>query len=338
MSCRLTYEQIDGMPAVTLENDLLKIGLLPGRGSDIYQFHYKPGEQDFLLSLKKGIRNPATHFTQIRDTKRQFEDYYYGGWQVCFPNSPAFNYRGAELGQHGEVSLIPWDFTVTKDTPGEIVITCNSNVLRLPLGMERIFSLKKDEASLTIKEKIVNTGGTALDVMWGQHIAFGLPFLKSGAKVECNAATLEAEPSIPGPVLLERGCSFDWPVARTVQGKEIRADNFPPEGEACYSELAYLENFPDSAEYRIMNNEIGFQLTWDGKLFKTLWMWQERNAIKDFPWWGDCFTLALEPWTSRWTGDPEKAIANGEWLNIDAGQEIESSFRAAVFETNVGNK
>jgi hypothetical protein len=332
MSCRLSYNQINGMSAVTIENDFLFIGLLPGRGSDIYKFHYKPLNQDFLLDLKKGIRNPLTHFSQIRDTNRQFEDYYYGGWQVCFPNSPAFNYRGAELGQHGEVSLIPWEMEVITDSPEEIKVTCSADVLRLPLGIRRTFIIRKNDAALYISEEILNYGAVTLDIMWGQHIAFGLPFIRNGVKVTCNARTLEAEDLIPAPHLLERNQSFTWPDARTSDGMMLRADEIPPQGEGIYSELAYMEGFPAQANYSVSNDRVTFQLHWDGELFKTCWMWQERNAIQDFPWWGDCFTLALEPWTSRWTALPKEAIAAGEWLKIESGQRISTGLTAKVIE------
>src|ERR1700712_941212 len=141
MSCRLTETSIDGLRAIYLENDILKIGLLPGRGSDIFEFRYKPKDIDFLLRLSKGIRNPQTQFSQIRNTKTQFEDYYYGGWQVCLPNSPAFNYRGAELGQHGEVALIPWEVEIPEQSHDCIQIRCTAHVLRVPLKIERTFKL-----------------------------------------------------------------------------------------------------------------------------------------------------------------------------------------------------
>ena len=68
-----------GMRVVFLENLLLRVGVLVDRGSDIFEFRYKPMDLDPLLRLPKGIVNPTTNFSQIRDTENQFEDYYYGG-------------------------------------------------------------------------------------------------------------------------------------------------------------------------------------------------------------------------------------------------------------------
>lgn len=109
-----------GMRVVYMENAFLRIGILVDRGSDIFEFTYKPLGIDPLLRLPKGIKNPACEFSQMRFTSNQFEDYYYGGWQEILPNSPSFNYRGAVLGQHGEVALIPWNYAIINNSTEEV--------------------------------------------------------------------------------------------------------------------------------------------------------------------------------------------------------------------------
>ncbi len=334
MSCQLAHIEVDGLPAVQLENGLIRIGLLPGRGSDIYEFYHKPTQTDFLLRLNKGIRNPVTNFSQIRDTNRQFEDYYYGGWQVCLPNSPAFNYRGAELGQHGEVSLIPWSLQIIENTKERITVECSASVLRLPIHVTRRFTITDGAQSLKIEEAVTNQGKTSLDIMWGQHIAFGLPFLEEGITVNTNAQTITAEPAIEAPFLLERNKEFEWPMAQSFEGKTIDVSQVESANGGKYSELAYLKGYSKEAYYEIANSQVGFRLDWDGNLFNTLWMWQERNAIQDFPWWGDCYTVALEPWTSAWTENPEQAIANNEWLKLLPEKTIKTSIEARAFQVN----
>ena len=71
----------NNMKVIFMENEFLKIGILPGRGSDIFQFVYKPTGIDLMLKLDKDIINPTEVFSQDRSTTNQFEDYYYGGWQ-----------------------------------------------------------------------------------------------------------------------------------------------------------------------------------------------------------------------------------------------------------------
>jgi hypothetical protein len=322
-----------GMKVIFLENEYLRIGILADRGSDIFEFRYKPMDLDFLLRLPKGIQNPARDFSQMRNTANQFEDYYYGGWQEILPNSPMFNYRGALLGLHGEVSLIPWKYAILKDSDEEVAVKFWTRPLRMPLRIEKILSLNKDDSKLKITEKLTNEGNTHLDIMWGHHIAFGLPFLEKGVSIETNAKTIEAESSIHGPRRFRAGKLFNWPMAENIDGAAEDAGKIPSIQKEPYRDLCYLKGYDTKAYYAIKNetDNIGFRLDWNGDLFKCLWLWEERFATLDFPWWGNCYTVALEPWTSSYTQKPEEAIDKGEWLHLEAGQVVTTELAAEAF-------
>src|SRR5580658_6351584 len=45
-----------GYAALALENDELQIILLPGKGSDVIQFVYKPLEMDFMWASQPGLQ------------------------------------------------------------------------------------------------------------------------------------------------------------------------------------------------------------------------------------------------------------------------------------------
>lgn len=325
---------LKGMNVVWMENDYLRIGILAGRGSDIFEFRYKPKDVDFMLRLSKGILNPNIDFSQQRGTDNQFEDYYYGGWQEILPNSPGFNYRGAALGQHGEVSLTPWKGAIVENTPERVSVKLWTRPLRVPVLIEKTLTLVADKATLFIEEKLTNEAGTHLDIIWGHHIAFGLPFLKEGAKITTNARRFLAEPLMPPHRRFQPGVESDFPKALNINGKEDDASIVPPESAAPYSDLAYLSGFDDSAFYALKNEEknVGFAVRWDARIFKHVWYWQERYATQDAPWWGHAYTVALEPWTSRWRPDPEKAIEDGEWLRLAAREIVTTRLEASGFE------
>jgi galactose mutarotase-like enzyme len=315
-----------------MENDFLRIGILAGRGSDIFEFQFKPMNLDFMLRLAKGIQNPRKIFSQMRDTSNQFEDYYYGGWQEILPNSPGFNYRGASLGQHGEISLIPWKYSITNNSDEKISVTLRTKPLRIPIQIDKSLTLVADEPTLYIEEKLKNDCKTKLDIMWGHHIAFGLPFLKDGAEIESNADKIYSDPVMPDQRRFKPGIETSWPTALDLDGKEIKANDIPPESDSPYSELSYLYGYKDKGFYSIKNkrHQIGFRLDWDATLFKYVWMWQERYCSQDAPWWGDAYAIALEPWTSQWKPDPEAAIKSGEWLSLDAGEIKSTKLKASV--------
>lgn len=334
-NCSITDDwTYKGMKVVFLENSLVRIGILVDRGSDIFEFRYKPLDMDPLLRLPKGIRNPAQEQSQLQNPRGRFEEYYYGGWQEALPNSPVFNYRGTVLGQHGEVALVPWKYAILKDSPEEVQLQVSIRLLRMPLLLEKTFSLKKGESRLQISEKLTNEGGTTLDIMWGHHIAFGLPFLKQGAEIDTNARSFTADAGMPEHRRFLPGKQFEWPMGRNLKGEQDDARLIPDVDAPPYSDLCYLEGYPEDAHYTLRNpeNNLGFNVTWSGSLFKCLWLWQERYATQDFPWWGSCYTVALEPWTSPGTDNPEKAIEASEWLKIAAGEVISTELSAGFLE------
>jgi Domain of unknown function (DUF4432) len=325
---------LNGMNVVWMENDYLRIGILPGRGSDIFEFRYKPKDVDFLLRLSKGILNPNLDFSQMRDTSNQFEDYYYGGWQEVLPNSPGFNYRGAVLGQHGEVSLTPWRHAILENTPEKVSLKLWTRPLRVPILIEKTLTLTADKATLFVDEKLTNESGTHLDISWGQHIAFGLPFLKEGAKITTNARSFYAEPLMPPNRRFQSGVESDFPNALNINGIADDASLVPPASAAPYSDLAYLSGFDDSAFYALKNEEknVGFAVRWDARIFKHVWYWQERYATQDAPWWGNTYAVGLEPWTNQWRPNPQDSIEAGEWLRLAAGQVVTTQLEASGFE------
>jgi galactose mutarotase-like enzyme len=320
------------MKVVFMENEYLRIGVLPGRGSDIFEFFYKPEGLDFMLRLDKDILNPSKEFSQIRSTPNQLEDYYYGGWQEAIPNSPSFNYRGAELGQHGEVMLIPWKHAITENSRKKVSMKLWVRPVRLPLLLEKTLTLQSGSAELIIEERLTNDSRTDLDIMWGHHIAFGLPFLKNGGHVETNASNFFAEPAMPDKRKFRPGIEGAWPEVENFDGEMVDASKIPAENEKPYSDLAYLSGFPEQAAYTLweQSRSLGFTVKWEAKVFSHLWFWQERYGMQDAPWWGKAYAIGLEPWTSRWTETPEKSIEKGEWLKIEAGESLSTSLSAGI--------
>lgn len=331
-SCSITDSwKLNEMPVVYMENEWIKVGILAGRGSDIFEFIYKPLGLNLMLRLDKDIINPQQIFTQNRGTNTQFEDYYYGGWQEILPNSAPMNYRGASLGQHGEISLIPWEYAIIKHEKDEVCLKLWTRPLRFPILIEKELTLKIGDPTLYITELLTNESDTDLDIMWGHHIAFGLPFLTKGGTVKTNAKWMEAEPSIPAQRQFSSEEKFEWPTAISPSGIKVQADKIEASDQNPYSELAYLSGFGDYAWYSIRDaeNQLEYKVTWDPDTFKCLWFWQERYATQGAPWWGKAYAIALEPWSSKWTADPQHAIDHGEWLKLKA-REKKSTWVSAL--------
>lgn len=331
--CSLQNEwSLNNMPVVFLENKWIKIGILMGRGSDIFEFTHKKENINLLLKLDKPIHNPREYISQRRDTLNQFEDYYYGGWQEILPNSQPLNYRGASLGQHGEVWLNSWQYSILKNTNEEVSVKCWYRPLRIPLYVEKILTIKFDEPTLFIEEVLTNEASTTVSYMWGHHIAFGLPFLTHGAIVSTNARSFEAEPAMPAKRRFKSGETYDWPMVMDLNNQQTDAQIVPKAGDFPYSELAYLSDFEENAFYTLSDadKKITFRLDWERDNFPYIWFWQERYGILDAPWWGKAYSIALEPWTNKWSANPEKDIEMGLWPSLEPQESRKTSLKATI--------
>jgi galactose mutarotase-like enzyme len=204
--------------------------------------------------------------------------------------------------------------------------------LRIPILIEKTLTLTSTAATLKIEEKLVNESSTPLDIMWGHHIAFGLPFLQHGGLIKTNATQVIAEVAMPEHRLFNPGVTYDWPNMENIAGVEMDASKIPARDEPPYSDLAYLSGFEKEAYYQIMNKEetLGFSVKWNADIFKYLWYWQERYATQDAPWWGSTYAIALEPWTTKHPSDPETAIAAGEYLLLEPQEVLYSQMEASI--------
>jgi galactose mutarotase-like enzyme len=335
--CRIsdgwTYK---GMRTLVLENELLRVTVLVDKGSDIVEFRYKPRDLDFLLFMPGGIRNPQ-HGVPSAFTNSPFIDYYSGGWNEILPSGgPAVTYQGASFGQHGEISLIPWDYAILEDAPERVMARLWVRPIRTPFFVEKTLMLEPGRAVLHIESRVVNEGGQPLHLMWGQHIAFGRPFLEEETVIDVPARRLlvhEASPDF-GPRRFQPGSNNAWPHVTAPDGSPLDASRVPAYGALQALEMAYLTELTDGW-YAITNphRRVGFGLRFDASLYRYIWLWQNLgNVAQGFPWWGRTHTTALEPWTSYPTSGLPDAIANNTALLLQPGEDRRTSLRAVAYE------
>ena len=64
-------------------------------------------------------------------------------------------------------------------------------------------------------------------------------------------------------------------------------------------------------------------LVWPQKLFPYLWFWQELRGSFGYPWYGNSYVMAIEPFSSIPGNGLESAIAAGTAPVIQAGGIID---------------
>lgn len=334
--CRIAdHWTLRGMRAIILENELLRVTVLADKGSDIVEFRYKPQDLDLLFFAPGGIRNPGREPVSAAGAS-PFLDYFSGGWNEVLPNGgPPVNYKGAELGQHGEISLIPWAHAIVEDSPDRVAVKLWVRPLRTPFFLEKTLTMEPGRAALFIEERLVNEGGEALQFMWGHHIAFGRPFLDEGAVIDAPARRFIVHEAMPGyePRRFRPDANTPWPQTSTPAGAPADASVVPPYGPEKAQEMAYITDLTEGW-YAITNQQraVGFGLHFDPAVFGYLWYWQQLGDVaQGYPWWGRTHTAALEPWTSYPTNGLNEAIANGTARALQPGEELATKLTAVAY-------
>lgn len=328
--CRITDDLIyKGLRAIFLENDLLRVGVLLDKGADIFSFVHKPTDTDFLWRSPQGLINPQRFNATKASSAGAFLDNYHGGWQEIFPGGGPAIYQGAELGLHGEVDQLGWDFDILDDHPDHIAVRLQVDCVRTPFRLERTMRLEKGSPVLFMEETLTNLSPDSMDFMWGHHPAIGAPFLRKGVRIFVPAAEAEVHsPRFAASGIIEPGMQFNWPVA-TVHHQALDLSVVPDE-DAGFAELIYLKNL-SAGWYAVLDpdRKIGFGLSWPVDIFPYLWFWLVYGKAPGYPWWNRTYVVALEPWTSI-PNDLSKAIEKGTQSKIKGGGQIKVSFSASV--------
>ena len=296
-----------GYDALILENRWLSVWILPGKGSDVVQFLYKPQDVDFTWSTVWGLR-PET-------PGAGFQDQYEGGWQEIFPNGgiPSL-YRGASLNQHDEVARLPWTWEIVEENADQIRVRLSVDLVKTPFRLEKILTLTEGP-SLLIEETAVNLSPFDQEAMWGHHLAFGPPFLTPQCRIETEARTVIIADEMISPRKYRPG-RYAWPMAIGADGKPCDLSYVPgPDGDR---DIVYLTDFKQGG-YQIVNPTLnmGLSVSWDAEVLPYCWYWQECGA-DGYPWYGRHYNIGLEPFAGYPTHGVAEATKNGSTLKFSA--------------------
>jgi len=322
----LTYQ---GMRTLFIENELLRVGVLLDKGADLFSFLHKPSDTDFLWRSPQGLIAPSRFTPTKPSSSGAFLDHYHGGWQEILPGGGPANYRGAELGLHGEVTHLGWDYDLIEDSPEKVRVRLSVDCIRTPLRLIREMWLESGKPTLFFNETITNLSSEAVDFMWGHHPAFGAPFLHAGMRlcIPANRAVVH-DPRFASSGKLEPGMEFAWPLAE-INGERLDL-SYVQGPEAGFAELIYLNQL-SAGWYAIMDPEkqLGIGLSWPLEVFPYLWFWMVYGKAPGYPWWNRAYVVALEPWTSA-PNDLDQALELGTCAHLEGGKQISITFSATA--------
>ncbi|RAP77899.1 DUF4432 family protein [Paenibacillus montanisoli] len=258
--CRIKTDLIyKGYAAVIMENEVFRLTMLPGKGSDVVELLYKPSDTDFIWFTQLGLRRKEPIFAD-------YQSQYQGGWQEIFPSLSAdHNHEGMNMPRYGEAALVEWAYDVVQDDPEAIGVRFSYTCRTMPLRLEKTITMKSGDAGFSISETVTNLSPAPLHADWGHHITFGEPFLQPGTVIELPAEEM------PRYVTPAKGSPYEF----------------------CWFDTV------TEGKYRLLRPDgIGAEVRWDKERWPCLWFWREFGGNKGGPYYGCNYNVGLEMFSS----------------------------------------
>jgi galactose mutarotase-like enzyme len=321
----LTEGMLNGHSVLWLENRYLKIGVLPGKGADICEIHYKPSGIQFLMETPAGLRPPG------QNPPSDFLENYEGGWQILFPNgNDACIVKGVEIPFHGEAALLPWEYELHPSGDECMAVRLWASCTRTPFLLERMMLLDNSRAALEIRDSVTNTSGEPWPLVWGQHLVLGGNFLKAGCRLEMPAKTLYTPAQLfePATARLAPAQEGSWPHAKSRRPDEwIDLQEVPGPQIHSHDDL-FVTGFKQGT-LTVTNPrlELSFQMDWDADIFPWLILWQPFGGA-DLPPLTGIYGLGIEPWVSRY--NLAQAISEDQAIYLGPNQTLATAMQVTI--------
>jgi hypothetical protein len=254
---------------------------------------------------------------------------YEGGWQDCMPTGGTpCEYQGLPFGAHGETTTIPWDYRIVEDTPERIAVEFCVRTYRTPFFVQKQIALERGKPVLSIQERVTNEGRVRMHLMWGQHPAFGAPFLDDSSTIDLPGGQVLCTTLTPNTRFVQGEHTWPWVPGRNGQTIDLRCVGTVADDT---SDTIRISHMP-AGWYAVTNTrrQVGFGLAWSLDVYPVLWFWQVYGGAHGPPWYGRTYNIALEPFS---TAQPNlaAAIQDGSAHILEPGQSLETHLAAVAY-------
>lgn len=300
------------MKGLVLENEKVRVVLMPEFGARILSIIYKPTETEFVW------HNPRVPI--MKPTYRpEFEDM--SGLFDCVPTCESCTFKRWKLPMYGEVASEPWRLVRTEKRSRSTTVKMQRKCEVYPLIFHKAITITKDEPALKLDYKLTNLSDERLEYHYSGH---------NTLRINPNYRIIlphEVAKLKRGMAVTERlgilGEEIAWPVTTDRSGKTVDLSKV---GQPCdgTGENLYTSKLTESwcAAFNESRKEaIGF--SFQAKILPYLLVWINWGGYLGY------YHMALEPSTGR----PDNLqVAVNEWKNFAALEpRAEVSWTTKIF-------
>ncbi len=314
MTARVSTDwSFNGVQALVLENDRLRVVVLPELGGKIWQVTNLRAGRDLLWQNPRLKPGPVGFGSS-------YDDQFFGGWDELFPNDVPEEIAGEPFPDHGELWATPWTWRVDEDGPERIRITMS---LATPISACRItktLTLVAGEPRLRLSWRIANQSGRDVPYLWKQHVAVpvGEP-----AVLTMGARSMYVE-GFGNPRAGGEGSRYEWPhlVDDAGTSHDMRP-TLPPDSRVA--EFQYATELEDGWCAVTYADGSGIGLVFDKSVFRSCWTFASYGG------WRAHEVLVLEPCTG-YPVSVSDGLSAGTHQVLPAGGALETELVMVAYE------
>jgi len=224
----------------------------------------------------------------------------YTGHALCLDyfGDPSTEEANAGLSLHGEAAIRLWDI-VNSGKSSEANLRMRVQLPFAGLTVEREIELGSGEATVYVRETVMNQNVVEHRFDWVQHVTLGEPFVKKDETTFTVSAGqgLTAASSYPESSLLANSKTFNWPDAPHAD-QTTSVDLRRPFSAANHGFVAGVQLDPTrSYLYLVAINwklRMGLIYFFRRSDFPWMTIWEENNAQQSSPWGGRTRARGME--------------------------------------------
>ena len=300
------------LESICIENNLLKVIILPELGAKIFRLIHKPTGTNLLW------QNPRL-IPHVVPSGTSYDDHFFGGWDELFPNDEPVIINGNAYPDHGELWTQPWRYSIDEYSETRVTVHLWGFGSAVNARIDKWITMNASSPVIHFRHRIENLGNNPLDFLWKLHPALNI---SPNHRIDLPPCRILRGDEDWSDIVGEN--QFSWPTCRAKNGetvdfrKILEHENF--------KEFVYGINLEDGwCALTDTKSKLGFGLRFPKDVFQSVWLFITNNG------WRGYRTAVLEPCTA-YPFELDKAIANGTCAHLGGGETLECEVEAVVYE------